>query len=197
MGHNYIAFVFNIYRNFANLKYLKETNMKFLKIAVFFIGLTTFAQGKVGAVDIDYILSNMPEMENVQEQLQVYGSQLDLDLTKKVDEYKALATEYKAGEATFSEEVKMEKQNALRTLDNDIGKFQQNGAKLMEIKQQEFLKPLYQKIGVALEKVAKAQGYTQVMKTTADMVYIDPDYDLTISILTEMGIKIPEQKVEE
>lgn len=197
MGHNYIAFVFNIYRNFANLNYLKETNMKFLKVAVFFIGLTAFAQGKVGAVDIDYIISNMPEMENVQEQLQVYGSQLDLDLTKKVDEYKALAAEYKAGEGSFSEEVKMEKQNALRTLDSDIGKFQQNGAKLMEIKQQEFLKPLYQKIGVALEKVAKAQGYTQVMQTTPDMVYIDPDYDLTISILTEMGIKIPEQKMEE
>ena len=167
--------------------------MKFLKIAVFFIGLTTFAQGKVGGVDVDYILSNMPEMENVQAQLQTYGSQLDLDLTKKVDEYKVIAAEYSAGEATFTDEQKMEKQNALRNLDGDIGKFQQNGAKLMEIKQQEFLKPLYQKIGAALEKVAKAQGYTQVMQTTADMVYLDPEYDLTIPILTEMGIPIPQE----
>ena len=171
--------------------------MKFLKIAVFFIGLTAFAQGKVGAVDVEYILSNMPEMENVQEQLQTYGRQLDLDLTKKVEAYKILADEYKAGEAAFTDEQKMEKQNALRNLDADIGKFQQNGAKLMEIKQQEFLKPLYQKIGTALEKIAKAEGYTQVMQTTADIVYIDPDYDLTIPILTEMGIKIPEEKVEE
>lgn len=171
--------------------------MKFLKIAVFLIGLTTFAQGKVGAVDVDYILSNMPEMNNVQEQLQIYGSQLDLDLTKKVDEYKILATEYKAGEATFTDEQKMEKQNVLRNLDNDIGKFQQNGAKLMEIKQQEFLKPLYQKIGKALEKVAKAEGYTQVMQTTADMVYLDPEYDLTGPILSEMGITISEEAVKE
>ena len=167
--------------------------MKFLKIAVFFIGLTTFAQGKVGGVDVDYILSNMPEMENVQAQLQTYGSQLDLDLTKKVDEYKVIAAEYSAGEATFTDEQKMKKQNALRNLDGDIGKFQQNGAKLMEIKQQEFLKPLYQKIGAALEKVAKAQGFTQVMQTTADMVYLDPEYDLTIPILTEMGIPIPQE----
>lgn len=165
--------------------------MKLFKIAVFFIGLSAFAQGKVGGVDVEYILTNMPEMANVQEQLQVYGSQLDLDLTKKVDEYKVLATEYSAGEATFTEAVKMEKQNALRMMDTEIGKFQQNGAKLMEIKQQEFLKPLYQKIGVALEKVAKAQGYTQVMQTTADMVYLDPEYDLTLPILTELGIPIP------
>ena len=39
--------------------------MKFLKIAVFFISLSTFAQGKVGAVDIEYILSKMPELITV------------------------------------------------------------------------------------------------------------------------------------
>ena len=171
--------------------------MKFLKIAVFLISLTTFAQSKVGTVDIDFILANMPEMENVQQQLQIYGSQLDLDLTKKVDEYKDLAAEYSAGEATFTEKEKMEKQNALRTLDADIGKFQQNGAKLMELKQQEYLQPLYQKIGNALEKVAKRNKYTQVIQTTVDVVYLDPDYDLTDQILQVMGVEIPEEKTEE
>lgn len=171
--------------------------MRFLKIAVFLISLTTFAQSKVGTVDVDFILANMPEMENVQQQLQIYGSQLDLDLTKKVDEYKDLAAEYSAGEATFTEKEKMEKQNALRTLDADIGKFQQNGAKLMELKQQEYLQPLYQKIGNALEKVAKRNKYTQVIQTTVDVVYLDPDYDLTDQILQEMGIEIPEEKTEE
>ena len=62
----------------------------------------------------------------------------------------------------------------------------------MELKQQEYLKPLYQKIGAALEKVAKEQGFTQVMQSTADMVYLDPDYDLTMPILTDMGITIPQ-----
>ena len=171
--------------------------MRFLKIAVFLISLTTFAQSKVGTVDVDFILANLPEMENVQQQLQIYGSQLDLDLTKKVDEYKDLAAKYSAGEATFTEKEKMEKQNALRNLDADIGKFQQNGAKLMELKQQEYLQPLYQKIGNALEKVAKKNKYTQVIQTTVDVVYLDPDYDLTDQILQEMGIEIPEEKTEE
>lgn len=164
--------------------------MKFLKIAIFFIGLSTFAQGKVGAVDIDYILSNMPELTSVQTELDTYGKQLDTDLNKKVTEYKELAEEYKTGEATFTAEQKKEKQTALITLENDIQKFQQNGSQLMEIKKQEALKPLYQKIGVALEKVAKAQNYTQVMQTTQDMVYLDPNYDLTVPIIQELGITI-------
>ncbi|AFL79821.1 outer membrane protein [Aequorivita sublithincola DSM 14238] len=164
--------------------------MKFLKIAIFFIGLSTFAQGKVGAVDIDYILSNMPELTSVQKELDTYGKQLDTDLNKKVTEYKRLAEEYKTGEATFTAEQKKAKQTALLTLENDIQKFQQNGSQLMEIKKQEALKPLYQKIGVALETVAKAQNYTQVMQTSQDMVYLDPNYDLTVPIIQELGITI-------
>lgn len=171
--------------------------MKFLKIAVFFIGLSAFAQGKVGAVDIEYILSQMPELEEVQKQLGTYGNQLDTDLNKKVVEYQKLADEYKVGEANFSAEQKKEKQTALVTLEADIQKFQQNGAKLMEIKRSEFLSPLYKKIGEALDKVAKAEGFTQVMQTTGDMVYLDPNYDLTLSIIKEMGIVIKEQPAGE
>lgn len=168
--------------------------MRFLKIAVFFISLSAFAQGKVGAVDIDYILSNMPEMTSVQEQLETYGAQMDADLNVKVEEYKALVEVYQAEEVELTIAQRKEKQTQLMNLENDIKKFQQNGAKLMEIKQQEFLQPLYNKIAVALEKVAKTQGYTQVMQSTADMVYLDPNFDLTDPILTEMGITV---KVEE
>ncbi|WP_347374913.1 OmpH family outer membrane protein [Aequorivita sp. Q41] len=169
--------------------------MNYLKIAVFFIGISTFAQGKVGAVDVDFILSKMPEMTTVQTQLETYGKQLDVDLSKKVAEYKALAEEYKTGEATFTVKQKKEKQDALINLETDIQKFQQNGAKLMEIKQQEYLQPLYKKIGEALDKLAKAGNYTQVLQTTPDMVYLDPNYDLTIPILTELGITItPEEE---
>jgi outer membrane protein len=169
--------------------------MRFLKIAVFFIGLTTFAQGKVGAVDVQYILSQMPEMETVKTQLETYGKQLDVDLNKKIDEYKKLAEAYKTGEATFSAEQKKEKQTALLNLDADIQKFQQNGAKLMEIKQNEYFQPLYKKIGEALDKIAKAQNFTQVMQTNEHLVYLDPNYDLTVPIMTEMGITIKTPEV--
>lgn len=164
--------------------------MKFLKIAVFFIGITAFAQSKVGAVDVEYILSKMPEMTTVQIQLETYGKQLDTDLNKKIEEYKKLAEEYKKGEATFTDEQKKEKQTALLALDVEIQKFQENGSKLMGIKQTEYLQPLYKKIGEALDKVAKAQNYTQVMQTSTDLVYLDPNYDLTVPILTELGITI-------
>lgn len=164
--------------------------MKFLKIAILFIGLSAFSQGKVGAVDVEYILSNMPEMTTVKEQLETYGAQLDADLNKKIEKYKAQAEAYKEEEIEFTIAQRKEKQAFLINLENEIQKFQQNGVKLMEIKQQELLRPLYNKIEIALGKVAQAQGYTQVMQSTADVVYLDPNYDLTNPILKEMGITV-------
>lgn len=164
--------------------------MRFLKIAVFFIGLTAFSQGKVGAVDIDYIISNMPEMTSVKVEIEKYGTEMDATLNKKIEEYKALAQVYEAQEMEFTIAQRKEKQTELINMESDIQKFQQNGAKLMELKQQEVLRPLYNKIAISLERVAKAQGFTQVMQSTVDIVYLDPNYDLTEPILKEMGITV-------
>lgn len=164
--------------------------MKFIKIALFLISISGFAQSKVGVVDVEYILSNMPQINVVNEKLETYGKQLDVDLNKKVTEYKALASAYQSGKDSFTDAQRLEKQKQLLALEDEVQKFQQNGAKLMDIKNSEFLQPLYKKIGEALEKVAKEQGYTQVMQSTVDVVYLDPSFDLTLPILAEMGITI-------
>lgn len=164
--------------------------MKLLKFAFILIGFASFAQGKVGAVDVEFILANMPEMTEVQEKLETYAGTLDMDLNKKLGEFNEKMEAYTKGEASFTPEKKKEEQEKLLEMERDIQRYQQNGARLMELKQQEFLQPLYQKIETALEKVAKTQNFTQVNQITPNMVYLDPAYDLTEAILKEMNITL-------
>ncbi len=164
--------------------------MKLIKLAIFLVCMSGFAQSKVGIVDVEFILSNMPQMQVVHDNLEAYGKQLDVDLNKKIAEYKTLASAYQSGKDTYTDAKRLEKQKELVELEDEVQKFQQNGAKLMDIKNTEFLQPLYKIIGDALEKVAKEQGYTQVMQSTVDVVYLDPAFDLTLPIIVEMGIKI-------
>lgn len=188
--------VFDLNRNFATFE-LNNIIMKFLKIAILFIGLTSFAQGKVGAVDVEYIISQMPEMKKVQEQIETYAGQLDLDFNKKLGDYNDLRDVYEEAKDNLSQEELKKKQAELKEKESEIQKFQQNGARLLEIKQQEFLRPLYNKVGEALTKVAKAQDYTYITQIGQDMVYLDPNYDLTEHILNELGIEITEEEVKE
>ena len=85
-------------------------------------------------------------------------------------------------------------QDSILNVETNINKFQQNAQKLITIKRDEELSPLYEKIGRSLEKVAKAQKYTQVMERTSNLVYIDNNFDLTLAVLNDMGIEVKEEE---
>lgn len=166
--------------------------MRFITTLLLFVSITTFAQSKTGTIDIDFIVTQMPEFVGVQSSVEEYGKTLDNDLQAKFKEYNDLLESYKAQEASLTPAQKTEKQQSLLSLENDIKKFRENGLKLIDIKRDENLRPLFQKIGVALEVVAKAQAYTLIMQTNESMVYIDANTDVTRDVLTQLGITIKE-----
>ena len=120
------------------------------------LGLMGTAQTKTGTFDTDFVLSKMPELTKVQEDLNAYKQTLEKQLNEKADAYKKLVEAYKTSEATMSDADKKTKQQEIITLEGEIGKFQQNGAGLVQLRQDELLRPLYQKIGVALNEIAKS-----------------------------------------
>jgi outer membrane protein len=164
--------------------------MKMLKLFFLFVSISSFAQSKVGTIDIDFIITKMPEITNVQKLLDDYKAELDVDFNKNMEAYNALIKDYTDNEVTFTIAVKKQKQDEIITAENDLGKFQQNGTKLISIRRDALLSPLYQKIGVALGKVAKENAYTQVMQIDEFLVYLDNDFDLTIQVLKELGVEI-------
>lgn len=171
--------------------------MRFITLVALLIGITTFGQSKIGVVDVDFILTQLPEMEQVRTKMKDYADQLDADFGKKLGEYNDLRDAYEAKKDGLSEEDLQKEQRILIDKEIEIQKFQQNAGQLMEIQQQEYLRPLYQKIGVALNTVAEAGKYTLVQELSADIVYLDPEYNLTMSILNELGIEISEEEIQE
>lgn len=169
--------------------------MKILKLILLLVCVTSFAQEtpttKVGTVDVDYILSLMPELAGVQKQVEDYGATLNVELEKKLTGYQALIDDYKANEVTYTIAQKQKAQDSIVSVENDINTFRQNAPKLASLKQEEYLQPLYQKIGDALQKVAEAEGYTQVLLRDNRVVFIDNRLDLTLTILGELGIEPP------
>ena len=75
--------------------------MKTLQLLLLLITFTVSAQTtqtKVGTIDIDFVLSQMPEIVNVQKAVETYGKTLDTDLTKKLEAYEKLVQEYTAND---------------------------------------------------------------------------------------------------
>jgi len=153
------------------------------------------AQSKTGTIDTEFILSKMPELTKVQENLKAYNTKLEGELKVKVDGYQAKVKEYQEKVASFTDPMKKTKQEEIIALEDDIAKFRQNGSQLVQLEQNKLLQPLYQKIGKALEEIAKAEKFTQVFTiTTSGLAYVDPNFDLTQKVMTKLGIKLPDGK---
>ena len=164
-------------------------------VLVLTAGFQIHAQTKTGTIDTEFILSKMPELTKVEEDLKAYNSKLKEELKVKVDGYQAKVKEYQEKVATFTEPMKKTKQEEIIGLEGDIAKFRQNGTQLVQIEQNRLLQPLYKKIGTALEEIAKAEKYTQVFTiTSSGLAYIDPNFDLTKAVLDKLGIKVEEAK---
>lgn len=162
-----------------------------LPVLALFVVTMVMGQTKTGTVDTEFILSKMPELATVQNELNAYNKKLEDELKVKIESYQAKVKAYQEGVATMTDPMKKTKQDEIIALEDDIAKFRQNGSQLVQIEQNRLLQPLYQKIGKVLEEVAKTEGYSQVFTTTiSGLAYADPAYDLTQKVLNKLGIKV-------
>ncbi len=167
--------------------------MKLLKIAIFLMSITAFSQtSKVGTIDVDFILSKMPELAGVQEQVDAYGKELDADLKQKLDAYTAEINKFKEGQNTMTLNQRRTAQDSIIAMETDINKYQQTANQMLALKREEFLQPLYKKIGDELEKIAQAEGYTQIIQRNGNLIYIDNRFDVTLAVIAALGIELKE-----
>jgi outer membrane protein len=168
---------------------------KIIILLIAFISTISIAQSKVGTIDSDYIMSLMPEAKIVMLRTQAYGAKLDSSFSLKTQNYQARVDDFKKKEKEMGELMKKTLINEIAALEQDIKKYQTNGNKLMQLKQNELMRPLYKILNDAINTVSKENGYTQVLTSTGNQfVYIDEKFDITALVMAKLGVKEPEVK---
>lgn len=155
-----------------------------------FVSIATFAQTKVGTVDSDYILASMPELTEVQTNIETYGGELDSQFKEMVTNYQGKVNEFQSLTDTISDADRKAKQDVIVGIEQDIQKFRQNSQQLIQIRRDELMRPLYTKIGSAIDTVAKKQGYTQVLTLGNAVAYFDPAHDITQAVAKNLEITL-------
>ena len=149
------------------------------------------AQTKVGTIDADYILGQMPEISKVEEGLKTYNTELQAELQTSIKKYEELIAAYQADSATYEEEEKTSKESAIMEVENDIKNFRQKASVLIQMRRSELTKPFYLKIDEAMKAVISVQGFTQIFNSSANgLAFADPKFDITDAVLEKLGIVV-------
>src|SRR5690554_810255 len=160
------------------------------------VGFAAQAQDlKIGYTNVEYLMSLMPEMEQIDADIQDYSNQLDTQLqTKSMDFQKQVQT-YQQAAQTMTEEARGQKEQELQTLQQEIQKFQGDAQASYQRKLQELLEPVQTKVFNAINSVAAENNYSHVFSETAGqapvLLYTKDEDTFTDLVIAKLGVKPP------
>jgi outer membrane protein len=167
----------------------------FLILVLFIIaGSFTAAQNpqKIGYVDSQVILNQLPEAIKAQGDLQALSGLWSAQLDSMTMSYQQGMADYQKQANTMPEDKKLAAQQNLIQLEQKILEFRREkfGQGTGEIykKEEEIFNPVKEKIYRAIEDVAKAEGLQFVFDKSGDIIllYADTSFDVTYKVLDRL-----------
>ena len=181
--------------------------MRTLRIAVIlFLSIVLNAQAqaqsnnselKIGYVNPQSILANMPEMRAVQQRLQNFTARKQQELSTLEQDFQSEVVEYQQKVGVISAEAQQQEEARLGKLQQELLQAQEVAEQELAQRRDELVGPLLEQIGSAIEAVAQKQGLSYVLNTTTsagDMIilYASEDFrakfDITQSVMEELGM---------
>lgn len=153
------------------------------------VSFPAFSQ-KVAHLDLDSLISIMPESKKVKDSLMVVYKQLENMLAGYQKELSDKLANYQANESKYTPLIKEQMQKDLQALDQKIRELQVQAQNDYQKVSDDLTRPINEKAKKAIEKVAKARGYKMVIDSGLGvLLYTDPTDDIFNFVKAELGIK--------
>lgn len=172
-----------------------KTRTLFLIAICLMIGMTKIqAQGnqKIAYIDTEYILENIPEYGDAQEeinQMSVNWAKELKTLQNKVDQMKR---EYQTESVLLSDDMKVKRETAIATKEQELAELQMRyfgpEGELFS-KKTELIQPIQEKIYNAIQQVAQVKNYAFVLDKASGttILYCNEKFDISDDVLDEIG----------
>lgn len=163
----------------------------FLALGVM-LGTSAVAQQKIGHINADELLQQMPETKQAQEQLQVYQQQLEKDLREMETELEAKIQKFRADEKMMTQLSRETKTREIQELQVRIQEYSVKAQEDFQQKQLELLSPIIEKANEAVNDVAKAEGFTYILDSSPSKAVVifasDGGEDIMDKVKAKLGI---------
>lgn len=153
------------------------------------------AQQKIGYVDSEYILERTPEYATVQQQLDRTAEEWRQEVEDRRRTIDEMFREYQARELLYTNEERQRKRDEIMRAEEEVEQlrmryFGPEGELFQE--QERLMRPIQERILVAIENVATREGYDYVFDKGGDYLFMfaRDQYNVSDEVLEELGIDV-------
>lgn len=181
---------------------MKILNKNFGKIFILALALmltSAVSAQKYAYIDSDYILNNVPEYQDAQNQMDELSEKWQKEIEGKFLDIDNLYKKYQADVVLLPADMKKKREEEIINMEKEVKayqqeKFGQNGELFQ--KRQELIKPLQDKIYNAIEEIATTKNYAFIFDKAsgATVMYANPKFDISDDVLDELGYSFNTQR---
>jgi outer membrane protein len=152
------------------------------------------AQTKIGFINVDYILSQLPEFKQVETEIRSTQQQYENMLQTKVKDFQAKVADYEKTSGTMDAVIRADREKNLQNEQQSIEEFRTNSSTSLQKKQAQLLQPLLKKIEDNMHTVAKENGFAYVFNSDAGagtspiLLHAPDDANMSDLVLKKMGV---------
>lgn len=152
-------------------------------------GTLAKAQNKIGYVNFNAVIDVMPDKLVIQKTLQTETKQYSDGLQAMQTEYQTKGADYEKNKATMNDAVRLAKESELTDINKRMQEYNATAQQKLDQRQQELAKPLFDKVKLAVNTVAKEKGYAYVFDSSQQIMLVSPDSDdLTEAVKAKLGV---------
>ena len=165
---------------------MKVLSVVAVMLTFLFVGNANAQTLKVGVVDLEKIVTEMPEFKKSEKELEVLRNKYTAELETRSKQFQSDVSDYQKQKSMMpvtqqqSTEQKLQ-QTQMELQQYQMEKFGQQGE--ISTKRMEALKVLEEKIMDFIEKVAKKEKLTLVLNKKLGVLYADNKFDITYKVL--------------
>lgn len=163
---------------------------KFLIVALLVAPMCMLAQTKLGSVNTQEILSLMPELTSIQNQLNEVSKKYETEFQALREEFDKKYSEYQSLAQDTPESIKQRREQELAELQQKIQQFQQVAGEDIQRQQQTLFAPVQEKVTTAIQAVGSENGFTFIFDLSMPTIlYKGKDaVDVTPLVKQKLGI---------
>lgn len=181
------------------IKSLSITSL--LLLIILALPSNTYAQ-KDAYVDTQYILDNIPEYKDAQDEIDDISAKWQKEIEAKYKEVEDMYKAYQAEAVLLPADIKKQKEDAIIKKEKEVKDLQKKyfspEGELFK-KRQELVQPIQEKVYNAIETIAQTRNLGFVFDKAGGMtlLYGDPKYDISDDVLDEVGTVMQTVKREQ
>ena len=153
-----------------------------------------FAQLKIGYVDSNTIMDNLPDAQDAKQKLDALVKEWQDELNKKEADWKTKYDDYEKRKLIMTDQTRTETEAELMNMEKDISDFREKkfgtNGELFQ-KQDELMKPVQNKIFNAIQGIAQDENLDFVFDRSGDvmLLYAKEEYDITNKVLDKLKLE--------